>query len=205
MASNQWALITSSNTRNNWPSCGNRKGVLWKKTGYLELKSIARCSGWWHPWVISRPNWCFDKWVNGFNQTIQWISCRESWCPITQGWKPYKTHRGKAGGVDCVAIDLPTTTTSHITNTNHPISKRVVRWWITRKNKQWLLKTASRSGNGSETFNPLWSRWVPSLMQHVKKQQSPGPCEGMSSLMPWFSIHRSGSERGMLLKRAFPV
>ena len=107
IASNQWAFITSSNTRNNLQSCGKRNGLPWKNTKHRELRSIARWSGWWHPWAISRPSWCSEKWVNEVDHTIQSLRCREAWRPISSRAESHtKPQKGEKQGALIVSPSI---------------------------------------------------------------------------------------------------
>ena len=148
MTSNQWAFITSSNTRNDWLNYGKNNGVRWKSIRHARLRSIARWSGWWLPWAISKPSWCFVKWVNEFNQTSQCPHDRAAWCPIAMGWKPYKTRPGKARGVDYVAIDLPIKT-----HTSHHVVVRGFDWTNCWKIKCAISTKSCSNGIGAQ---PLW-------------------------------------------------
>ena len=157
IASNQWAFITSSNTRNNLQSCGKRNGLPWKNTKHRELRSIARWSGWWHPWAISRPSWCSEKWVNEVDHTIQSLRCREAWRPISSRAESHtKPQKGEKQGALIVSPSISRQTT-HATPSwgdsfggiGRPIRTQYKTWPRHRldlqENPQSLIKTRSHS------------------------------------------------------------
>ena len=172
IASNQWAFIPSSNTRNNWQSCGNRNGVRWMNTKHRELRSIAKWSGWWHPWAISTPSWCSAKWVNEFDHTVQSLSCREAWRPISSRAESHtKPKKGKSRGRWLCRHRSP----------DKPVGDMSVmrdHFWWHRGTDPNVLKNVAPS--------PFWLEGKPSILhQNQITQQSH---EGITSLPAWQPI-----------------
>ena len=172
IASNQWAFITSSNTRNNLQSCGKRNGLPWKNTKHRELRSIARWSGWWHPWAISRPSWCSEKWVNEVDHTIQSLRCREAWRPISSRAESHtKPQKGESRGRWLCRHRSPDKP-----HTRHPVMRGQF-WWHRETNPNAVQNVAP---------SPSWLAGKPSILdQNQITQQSHG---GITSLPAWQPI-----------------